>query len=225
MSRIVTRNLGLAALLATLAAGAAVAQTAPAPGASPAVQLPPPAAPAAPGAATGQPNPHEMMGDLSGGPAGSPTAERGNPRPGTSTSIPTTNPAPVIPLAERTGGTSAENTGIAGQCDPNVSLGNCPPDPAAAQAQAAAATASTSVEIVDYRCDGDQTLQVAYVLGADGTNFAVLLQDGRLTALPQAVSASGAIYGPEGSAQLLTKGDEATLESAAGEAQLANCRR
>ena len=106
-----------------------------------------------------------------------------------------------------------------------MSLGNCPPDPAAAPEQAAGATASTSVEIVEYRCDGDQTLQVAYVLGADGTNFAVLLQDGRLTALPQVVSASGAIYGPEGSAQLLTKGDEATLESAAGEAQLANCRR
>ena len=44
MSRIVTRNLGLATLLATLAAGAAVAQTAPAPGAPPAVQVPPPAA-------------------------------------------------------------------------------------------------------------------------------------------------------------------------------------
>lgn len=128
-------------------------------------------------------------------------------------------------IAERTGGTSAENTGIAGQCDPNVSLGNCPPEPAAAPEQAAAAIAPSSVEIVDYRCDGDQTLQVAYVMGADGTNFAVLLQTGRLTALPQAVSASGAVYGPEGSAQLLTKDDEATLENAAGEAQLANYRR
>ena len=62
MSRIVTRNLGLATLLATLTAGAAVAQTAPAPGAPPAAQVPPPVAQAAPGAATGQPNPHEMLG-------------------------------------------------------------------------------------------------------------------------------------------------------------------
>lgn len=72
-------------------------------------------------------NPHEVLGELSGGPAGSPTALRGNPLPGTSTSIPTTNPAPVLPLPERQGQvTERENTGIQGQCDPVVGLGNCP---------------------------------------------------------------------------------------------------
>lgn len=229
MSRIVKQNLGFAALLATLVAGVAVAQTAPSSGEPTAGQVSPPApqpATETTGAATARPNPHEMLGDLTGGPAGSPSAERGNPRPGTSTSIPTVNPAPVIPLAERTGGTSAENTGIAGQCDPNVGLGNCPQVPgAAAPLQQTAGTASTSVEIVDYRCDGEQTLQVAYVQGADGANFALLLQDGRMVKLPQTVSASGAIYAAEGAVQLLTKGEEASVENAAGEIQLANCRR
>lgn len=94
-------------------------------------------------------NPHEVLGELSGGPAGSPTALRGNPLPGTSTSIPTTNPAPVLPLPERQGQVAErENTGIQGQCDPVVGLGNCPElfqnvveppasgtDPTAAEAQ------------------------------------------------------------------------------------------
>lgn len=72
-------------------------------------------------------NPHEMLGELTGGPDGSPTALRGNPLPGTSTSIPTTNPAPVVPLAERQGQpVDRERTGIEGQCDPVVGLGNCP---------------------------------------------------------------------------------------------------
>ncbi len=72
-------------------------------------------------------NPHEMLGELTGGPDGSPTALRGNPLPGTSTSIPTTNPAPVVPLSERQGQpVDCERTGIEGQCDPVVGLGNCP---------------------------------------------------------------------------------------------------
>lgn len=73
-------------------------------------------------------NPHALLGELNGGPGGSPTAQRGNPRPGTSTSIPTTNPATVEPLTQRgTDGDddAVEDTGIAGQCDPVVSLG-CP---------------------------------------------------------------------------------------------------
>ncbi|WP_162630694.1 hypothetical protein [Paracoccus endophyticus] len=82
-------------------------------------------------------NPHSMLGELTGGPDGSPTALRGNPLPGTSTSIPTANPAPVIPLPEREGkAAERETTGIEGQCDPVVGLGNCPDRPSATNAEA-----------------------------------------------------------------------------------------
>lgn len=85
-------------------------------------------------------DPHAILGELAGGPDGSPTALRLNPLPGTSTSIPTMYPAAIPPIAERQGGTVVrEETGIEGQCDPVVSLGECPP-PAAAQAAAQAAT-------------------------------------------------------------------------------------
>lgn len=72
-------------------------------------------------------DPHAILDQLSGGPAGSPTALRLNPVPGTSTSIPTTNPAAVPPIAERQGQTVVrEDTGIEGQCDPVVGFGDCP---------------------------------------------------------------------------------------------------
>lgn len=75
-------------------------------------------------------DPHQMLDSLHGGPAGSPTARRSNPRPGTSTSIPTTHPATVTPLDIRRGADATEeNTGIDGQCDPVVGLGNCPERP------------------------------------------------------------------------------------------------
>lgn len=82
-------------------------------------------------------NPHEMLDALSGGPDGSPTARRGNPLPGTSTSIPTTNPATIHPLPAREGEpASTENTGIDGQCDPVVGFSDCPDRPeSAAEAQ------------------------------------------------------------------------------------------
>lgn len=106
-----------------------------------------PSAPAAPEAAqpgTAAPegsapaNPHAMLPALTGGPLGSPTALRGNPVPGTSTSIPTTNPASVMPLPAREGRpVEREDTGIDGQCDPVVSLNTCPPRPEADVTQAA----------------------------------------------------------------------------------------
>lgn len=74
-------------------------------------------------------NPHEMLDALAGGPDGSPTARRRNPLPGTSTSIPTMNPTPVAPLSNPRRGETGENTGIDGQCDPVVGLGNCPERP------------------------------------------------------------------------------------------------
>lgn len=76
------------------------------------------------------PNPHALLPPLEGGPDGSPTGRRGNPLPGTSTSIPTTNPATVSPLPDADGTfTRTENTGIEGQCDPVVSFGECPDIP------------------------------------------------------------------------------------------------
>lgn len=76
------------------------------------------------------PNPHALLPPLEGGPDGSPTGRRGNPLPGTSTSIPTTNPATVDPLPDADGTlTRTENTGIKGQCDPVVGLGECPDIP------------------------------------------------------------------------------------------------
>ncbi|MRX50121.1 hypothetical protein GI374_06575 [Paracoccus sp. S-4012] len=106
---------------------------------------------AAPGAETGAAtgalrNPHRLLPELSGGPQGSPTSQRGNPQPGTSTSIPTTNPATVRPVEqERLGpdgqAVSIEDTGIEGQCDPVVSLG-CPT--IADQLQAGADAGATS---------------------------------------------------------------------------------
>lgn len=77
-------------------------------------------------------DPHLKLPALTGGPDGSPTALRGNPLPGTSTSIPTANPASVAPLPERQGlPAETENTGIEGQCDPVVGIG-CPALPAEA---------------------------------------------------------------------------------------------
>lgn len=76
-------------------------------------------------------NPHLLLNELHGGPAGSPTAQRGNPQPGTSTSIPTINPADVKPITaqgRRVTDEAVEDTGIDGQCDPNVSFG-CPTIP------------------------------------------------------------------------------------------------
>lgn len=76
-------------------------------------------------------NPHEMLDQLSGGPLGSPTATRGNPLPGTSTSIPTTNPATVFPLGNPSGaGKWVEDTGLEGKCDPSQSFEKCPERPA-----------------------------------------------------------------------------------------------
>lgn len=90
-------------------------------------------------------NPHEMLPALTGGPDGSPTALRGNPVPGTSTSIPTVNPAPVRPLPERQGQTvTREDTGIQGQCDPVVGLADCPERPPASAEAAGAAGAPAS---------------------------------------------------------------------------------
>ena len=75
-------------------------------------------------------NPHEMLAQLSGGPLGSPTATRGNPLPGTSTSIPTTNPATVFPLGNPSGaGKWVEDTGLEGKCDPSQSFEKCPERP------------------------------------------------------------------------------------------------
>lgn len=85
-------------------------------------------APAA-GAELGKPaDLHALLDDLSGGPEGSPTAQRSNPQPGTSTSIPTTNPATVRRVEQERPGNenmAVEDTGIEGQCDPVVSIG-CP---------------------------------------------------------------------------------------------------
>ena len=104
------------------------AETAPA-SASPAVpeaaNAPASALTDAPGADTAV-NPHKMMGELSGGPLGTPTATRGNPQPGTSTAIPTLNPTPVFPLGNPTGaGNWIGDTGIEGQCDPSISFEDC----------------------------------------------------------------------------------------------------
>lgn len=132
-----------AILLATagLAQEAASVPPAPAPP-EPALQAASPAAAPSEAAlqaeSTERPNPHAMLPALTGGPLGSPTALRGNPVPGTSTSIPTMNPARVAPLPAREGKpVERENTGIDGQCDPVVSFGECPNLPAAAAAQAA----------------------------------------------------------------------------------------
>ncbi|MBB1491212.1 MULTISPECIES: hypothetical protein [unclassified Paracoccus (in: a-proteobacteria)] len=73
-------------------------------------------------------DPHRLLDEMSGGPQGSPTAQRGNPQPGTSTSIPTTNPATIRPVEQERAGNSdmaVEDTGFEGQCDPVVSIG-CP---------------------------------------------------------------------------------------------------
>lgn len=103
------------------------------------------------GAGTYANNPHEMLDELSGGPLGSPTATRGNPLPGTSTAIPTTNPATVFPLSNPTGaGVWIEDTGIDGQCDPSQSFGKCPERPAkepAAATDMAVAPADASGEM------------------------------------------------------------------------------
>lgn len=91
-------------------------------------------------------DPHEMLPALSGGPAGSPTAQRGNPVPGTSTSIPTVNPATVRPLEQQRPGNenvAVEDTGIEGQCDPVVSIG-CPALTGSASAPANAAVTSAA---------------------------------------------------------------------------------
>jgi len=86
-------------------------------------------------------NPHEMLDALSGGPDGSPTARRGNPLPGTSTSIPTTNPATIHPLPAREGEpVSTENTGIDGQCDPVVGFSDCPDRPESAAEESSGAS-------------------------------------------------------------------------------------
>lgn len=141
-------RIAAATALALLFAAGAMAQDAAAPAAagSEAVVQPVPQAGAAAtpeAAATGEQNgagtvannPHEMLDQLSGGPLGSPTATRGNPLPGTSTSIPTTNPATVFPLGNPTGaGVWVEDTGIEGKCDPSQSFEKCPPRPAATPA-------------------------------------------------------------------------------------------
>lgn len=115
---------------ARAAADAAALADNPAPDEPDAVAVP--AAPAADGTAPA--DPHLVLPALTGGPDGSPTALRGNPLPGTSTSIPTANPAGVPPLPERQGqAAEREDTGIEGQCDPVVSLG-CPDLPAAGAA-------------------------------------------------------------------------------------------
>lgn len=105
------------------AAADAPAATAPAPASTGG------ASDAAAATAQGKPaDPHALLDDLSGGPQGSPTAQRGNPQPGTSTSIPTTNPATVRPVEQERAGNSdisVEDTGFEGQCDPVVSIG-CP---------------------------------------------------------------------------------------------------
>lgn len=112
-----------AAALSVLLAGPVLAQ-------EPAQQPPAPDQGAPNTPVTAYKNPHEMLGPLEGGPDGSPTARRGDPLPGTSTSIPTLNPTPVPPLSIRRGeNRSTENTGIGGQCDPDVGLGNCPDRP------------------------------------------------------------------------------------------------
>lgn len=121
--RMTSRILGPAAVVAALSiAPAGLAQQgAPAAGAD--VSPAPPAE--AQGAAA---DPHRLLDEMSGGPQGSPTAQRGNPQPGTSTSIPTANPATVRPLEQRGGGNetvAVEDTGFEGQCDPVVSIG-CP---------------------------------------------------------------------------------------------------
>ena len=130
------RVLGPAALAAMLAAPGLAQQAVPAPGGaaplagSPASGGPDGAAASAENA--GPADPHLKLPALTGGPQGSPTALRGNPVPGTSTSIPTANPASVAPLPERMGQKAeTEDTGIEGQCDPVVSIG-CPTLPGGA---------------------------------------------------------------------------------------------
>lgn len=161
--------LGPAALAALLAAPGLAQQAAPAPadlgGAAapdnaasmadnPAPDEPDAAATPAPGAeGAGPVDPHLKLPALTGGPDGSPTALRGNPLPGTSTSIPTANPASVSPLPERRGQKAeTENTGIEGQCDPVVSVG-CPtlpgggaPASAATDAAGSSGTAGTGTD-------------------------------------------------------------------------------
>lgn len=115
--------------LAQDGAPAAGAGASSAPPAAAGATMPAAAAPAD-GAATqgAAADPHRLLDDMSGGPQGSPTAQRGNPQPGTSTSIPTTNPATVRPLEQRGAGNAdvaVEDTGFEGQCDPVVSIG-CP---------------------------------------------------------------------------------------------------
>lgn len=165
-----SRLLGPAAMAALLATPVLAQQTVPAPAGgapeAPAATAPVAdnvapdqpdavAVPTAPAAGGGEPaDPHLMLPALTGGPDGSPTALRGNPLPGTSTSIPTANPAGVPPLPERQGQTAErEDTGIEGQCDPVTSIG-CPalpgggatqtvsPDPAAPGGSAATSGAT-----------------------------------------------------------------------------------
>lgn len=132
--RMMSRVLGPAAAALLMASAGLAQDSTPAAG-SDASAAPPAAAVPATGAASGAgapqgaaADPHRLLDDMSGGPQGSPTAQRGNPQPGTSTSIPTTNPATVRPVEQERAGNSniaVEDTGFEGQCDPVVSIG-CP---------------------------------------------------------------------------------------------------
>ena len=121
------------AAVALILVSPALAQEAPSAPATPDAAQPEGAAPGGSAPA----NPHAMLPELTGGPLGSPTALHGNPVPGTSTSIPTANPATVTPLPAREGKpVEREDTGIDGQCDPAVSLNTCPQRPEADVTQA-----------------------------------------------------------------------------------------
>ncbi len=78
---------------------------------------------------------------------------------------------------------------------------------------------STTVEAVSYACDNNGIMKVAFVNGADGESFAILLQMDEMIPLAQEVSASGAIYkaiSPDYTYTLSTKGKEAFLEDRNG---------
>ena len=153
--RIMFDSLRLAAAAALFAAPACAQDAAPAPSAAASAAAPALSGGAPDPAAGGAPqkpvHPAGLLDKLNGGPEGSPTAQRGNPQPGTSTSIPTTNPAPIRPVQQQGPASSdlaVENTGIEGQCDPVVRIGcpsvTGPPKAGIAGAQAGDAQASAT---------------------------------------------------------------------------------
>lgn len=94
-----------------------------------------------------------------------------------------------------------------------------------AASPAFAGSNATTANTVSYACADNEILQVVYVNGADGNNFAIIQQAEEMVALKQAVSGSGVHYTPvskDYSYELFTKGNTAQLEDQDG-VILADC--